>query len=99
VRQFYSEERCFRILGEDGSYRYLNWSNATVAERVVGRLSDGTPVCRRPVFDIDVRAERKDPYTRLSHNETLKDLYKMGVFDPQNAAAASARISFLRAFI
>lgn len=93
VRQFYSEERCFRILGEDGSYRYLNWSNATVAERVVGTLSDGTPVCRRPVFDIDVRAERKDPYTRLSHNETLKDLYKMGVFDPQNAAAASVLLS------
>lgn len=93
VRQFYSEERCFRILGEDGGYHYLNWSNATVAERVVGTLSDGTPVCRRPVFDIDVRAERKDPYTRLSHNETLKDLYKMGVFDPQNAAAASVLLS------
>ena len=93
VRQFYSETRCFRILGENGDYRYLDWSNAGIAERVTGALSDGTPVCRRPVFDIDVRAERKDPYTRLSHNETMKDLYNMGVFDPKNAAAAGILLS------
>jgi hypothetical protein len=93
VRQFYGEARCFRILGENGAYCYLNWSNEGIAERVTGTLSDGTPICRRPVFDIDVRAEKKDPYTRLSHNETLKDLYKMGVFEPENAAAAGILLS------
>lgn len=93
VRQFYSEVRCFRILGENGDYRYLSWSNAGIAERAEGTLSDGTPVFRRPIFDIDVRAEKKDPYTRLSHNETMKDLYNMGVFKPENAAAASILLS------
>ena len=93
VRQFYSEARCFRILGENGDYRYLTWSNRGIAERITGTLSDGTPVSRRPIFDIDVRAEKKDPYTRLSHNETLKDLYRMGVFDPKNAAQASILLS------
>ena len=93
VRQFYSEARCFRILGENGNYRYMTWSNANIAERVVGALSDGTPVTRRPVFDIDVRAEKKDPYTRLSHNETMKELYRMGVFDPANAAQAAILLS------
>ena len=93
VRQFYSEARCFRILGENGGYRYLTWSNANIAERVIGTLADGTPVCRRPVFDIDVRAVKKDPYTRLSQNETLKDLYRMGVFKPENAAEASVLLS------
>ena len=93
VRQFYGEARYFRILGENGEYRYLSWSNANIVERVSGALSDGTPLCRRPVFDIDVRAEKKDPYTRLSHNETLKDLYKMGVFEPENAAAAGILLS------
>jgi hypothetical protein len=93
VRQFYGESRCFRILGENGDYRYLDWSNQGITERVIGELSDGTPVCRRPIFDIDVRAEKKDPYTRFSHNETMKDLYNMGVFDPQNAAAASILLS------
>ncbi|MBR6727283.1 MAG: hypothetical protein IKM08_03740 [Clostridia bacterium] len=93
VRQFYTEARCFRILGDNGEYRYLNWSNAGITEQVVGELSDGTPVSRRPIFDIDVRAEKKDPYTRLSHNATLMDLYKMGVFDPENAAAAGVLLS------
>lgn len=93
IRQFYSEARCFRILGDNGDYRYLSFSNAGIAERAVGTLCDGTPVFRRPIFDIDVRAEKKDPYTRLSHNETMKDLYNMGVFRPENAAAASILLS------
>ncbi|MBQ8358033.1 MAG: hypothetical protein IJX39_09550 [Clostridia bacterium] len=93
VRQFYSEARYFRILGENGDYRYLSFSNERIAERVTGTLTDGTPVSRRPIFDIDVRAEKKDPYTRLSHNETMKDLYRMGVFKPENAAEASILLS------
>lgn len=93
VRQFYGESRCFRILGDNGAYSYLNWCNEGIAERVVGTMSDGTPLCRRPIFDIDVRAEKKDPYTRLSHNETMMELYKMGVFEPENAAAAGILLS------
>jgi hypothetical protein len=93
VRQFYGEARCFRILGENGDYRYMTWSNAGIAERVVGTLSDGTDITRRPIFDIDVRAEKKDPYSRLSHNETVKELYRMGVFDPANAAQAAILLS------
>ncbi len=93
VRQFYTEARYFRVLGKHGEWSYLHWSNGNITERVIGTAADGTPLCRRPVFDIDVRAEKKDPYTRLSHNETLKDLYKMGVFDPQNAAAAGVLLS------
>ncbi len=88
VRQFYTEGRCFRILGSNGAYRYLNWSNAGIAAKAVGTLPDGTPACRRPIFDIDVRAEKKDPYTRLSHNEMMMELYRMGVFSAENAASA-----------
>ena len=43
---------------------------------------------RHAIFDIDVRAEKKDPYTRLSHNEMMMELYRMGVFEKENAAAA-----------
>ena len=66
---------------------------AKISEHTVGTLTDGTPISRRPIFDIDVRAVKKDPYTRLSHNETLKDLYRMGVFHPENAAQASILLS------
>ena len=88
VRQFYTEQRCFRILGSDGGYHYLSWSNATMTDQYIGTLPDGTECCRRPVFDIDVRAEKKDPYTRLSHNEMMMELYRMGVFAEQNTASS-----------
>lgn len=89
VRQFYSEERCFRILGEDGAYRYMTWSNKNIALQETGKLSDGTASTRRAIFDIDVRAEKKDPYTRFSHNEMMMELYRMGVFTPERAREAS----------
>ncbi|MBR3862252.1 MAG: hypothetical protein IKM42_01175, partial [Clostridia bacterium] len=88
VRQFYSEIRCFRILGKNGGNRYLSWSNDRIRERITGVSENGLPLTRRPVFDIDVRAEKQNPYTRYSHNEMLKSLYSLGVFDPANAPAA-----------
>lgn len=88
VRQFYDESRCFRILGRAGGNRYLHWSNARIKEQEYGVLANGTPLTRRPVFDIEVRAEKSNPYTRYSYNEMLKQLFSMGVFAPENAAAA-----------
>ena len=93
VRQFYGEERCFRILGENGKYSYLSWCNKNMTERENGVLADGTPATRRAIFDIDVRAEKKDPYTRFSHNEMMMELYRMGVFAKENADAAAMLLS------
>ncbi len=89
IRQFYGEERCFRILGEDGNFEYLRWSNKNMTREGAEHLGDGTVAARRPIFDIDVRADRMDPYTRFSHNEMLMELYRMGVFAPENKAQAS----------
>ncbi len=88
VRQFYSELRCFRILGKGGGNRYLTWSNDRIKERVTGISESGLALTRRPVFDIDVKAQKQNPYTRYSYNEMLKSLYAMGVFDPANASSA-----------
>lgn len=93
VRQFYDASRCFRILGDSGEYHFMYFSNRMIADRQTGTLTDGTPIWYHPVFDIDVRAEKRDPYSRISHNETLKDLYKMGAFQPENATAASILLS------
>ena len=93
VRQFYTERRCFRILGKDGSYSYLSFDNTSIAERANGVLADGTPATRRAIFDIDVRAEKKDPYTRFSHNEMMMELYRMGVFSKENVTEAELLLS------
>ena len=88
IRQFYGEARCFRILGKNGVHEYLTWSNAGIREQELGVSTTGLPLSRLPIFDIDVRAQKQDPYTRYSYNELLKTLYGMGVFHPENAEAA-----------
>ena len=88
VRQFYDETRCFRILGEDGTRRYLYWSNKHIREG-----GEGAPLTRRPIFDIDVRAERKSPHESYAYNELMKELFRMGVFNEENAAAAEILLS------
>lgn len=78
IRQFYTEQRCFRITGEDGGYEFADYSNKNIT---------GTKN-RRPVFDIAVKPEKKSPYSRLAQNEMAKELFKIGFFDPANARQA-----------
>ncbi|MBO5973827.1 MAG: hypothetical protein J6Q16_03955 [Clostridia bacterium] len=45
----------------------------------------GTEQTACPVFDIKVCAERRNPFSRMSLNETAKELFEMGVFSPDKA--------------
>ena len=87
VRQFYDAERYFRVLGEEG-YRYVSFSGARIREKSLGTSPAGLPLSRVPVFDIDVKAEKQDSYTRVSSNDNLKELYRLGVFEPEHREAA-----------
>lgn len=78
-----NETDCDRL-----TFSNLYFFTDKLSDRERQQLADGTLLTKRPIFDIDVRSERQDPYTRYSYNETLKELYRMGVFDPANAAAA-----------
>ena len=40
------------------------------------------PLYRRPVFDLKVRAQKKNPFTRAEQNERAKELYRLGFFAP-----------------
>ncbi|HWQ51085.1 MAG TPA: hypothetical protein VN369_04705, partial [Terriglobales bacterium] len=53
---------------------FIEFSNA-------GLQGDG----RRPVFDVKVRAEKRNPFSQLSMNETAKELYRLGAFNPEKA--------------
>lgn len=43
---------------------------------------------RKPIFDIKVRPEKSNPFTRAAMNEFSKELYKLGFFDPQRSTQA-----------
>lgn len=89
IRQFYTERRCFRISGENnGGFDFINYSNTTLRERLIGEDDNGNPLYRRPVFDIDVKARKRNPFSRLSQNELAKELYAMGIFDEGNEKKA-----------
>lgn len=95
MRQFYDEARVFRIVGETGENRFVEFSGRMLRARpqspVGGVLLGG----REPVFDIIVSAAKKSTFSRLSQNETAKECYQLGFFDPANADAALAALEMM----
>lgn len=75
IRQFYSEKRIFRIVGEDGKAEYLDFYGRDLRE------DDG----RRPYFDIEVNATKKSPSESAQKNQFAKELYESGAFKRENA--------------
>ena len=47
-----------------------------------------TPQLRKPIFDIVIKPQKRSAYSRLSQNELAKELYKLGLFNPENAEQA-----------
>lgn len=60
-------------------YQFVEFNNKGIKEQVNGGFA------RKPIFDIDVRAQRQSPFSVLSQNELAKELLAMGAFNPQRA--------------
>lgn len=95
MRQFYDEARSFRITGKDGNYDFTDFSNAQIREAEVGADSVGTPLFRRPVFDVKVKAAKRSPFSRISQNEMAKELYGLGFFNPERAQEALGALQMM----
>ena len=93
IRQFYDGVRCFRIAGEDGGRRYVRYTNTGLQDKLTGTGIDGLALYRRPVFDIDVRAERENPLDREGRNRLMMELFRAGLFEPANRAAAERTLA------
>ena len=92
IRQFYDEERSFRITGDTGTFEYINFSNAGIQGKPIPPAYPGqelepgyVPATRRPVFDIVVKPQKRSPYSKMAQNELAKELYQLGFFNPQLA--------------
>ncbi|MEG2584150.1 MAG: hypothetical protein RSA27_06570 [Oscillospiraceae bacterium] len=70
MRQFYDEPRPYRIDSDTGNSEYISFSNRDIK-------SDAH---HRAEFDVVVSAEKNNPYSRISQNQTLLDLWKIGAF-------------------
>lgn len=94
IRQFYSEPRSFRTMDDNGDLRFIQYSNAGIVERDT-LTPDGFIRHVRPVFDISVTAEKQSPFSRAAQNETAKELYGMGLFEPERAIPALVALDMM----
>lgn len=92
MRQFYDEPRTFRILGENGA-TYETVDNTAFKEQTI--MENGEELIRIPIYDIEVVAEKKNPFSTLAQNETIVNLWNMGAFNPQNAQAAQIALELM----
>lgn len=97
MRQFYDETRSFRITGDTpGSYRFEDVSNAEMKDQRLPPAYPGQdPIYRRPVFDVKIKAQKKNPFSRMEQNQRAQDLYNMGFFNPERAQEAMAALEMM----
>ena len=94
IRQFYNVQREFRITGDNGQPDYVTYSNQGIAPQVIPpAVPGGQEGYRKPVFDIIIKPEKSNPFSRMANNEMIKELFGMGFFNPELADQALAALS------
>lgn len=94
VRQFYDEPRAFRITGANGAPDYIEFNNSGMQSQVTKEFGMEFAT-KEPVFDIKVKAQKSNPYSRLSQNELALQFYQLGFFNPQLADQSLATIDMM----
>ena len=95
IRQFYNVPRCFRIMGENGAARYVEYSNAGIQPQFQGIEMGVDMGHRMPLFDIEITAQKQSPYSKMSQNELALQFYQAGFFNPQMADQALACLDMM----
>jgi hypothetical protein len=95
IRQFYDLPRCFRIMGENGAARYVQYSNAGLQPQSQGFEFGMDMGVRLPLFDIEVTAQKQSPYSKMSQNELALQFFGAGFFNPQMADQALACLDMM----
>ena len=95
IRQFYDIPRCFRIMGENGAARYVEYSNAGISPQFQGIEMGVDMGYRTPLFDIEITAQKQSPYSKMSQNELALQFFGAGFFNPAMADQALACLDMM----
>ena len=95
IRQFYDMPRCFRIMGENGTARFVQYSNAGITPQFQGIEMGLDMGYRLPLFDIEVTAQKASPYSKMAQNELALQFFGAGFFNPQIADQALACLDMM----
>lgn len=88
MQQFYTVDRAYRITTDNGVvYQSIGMKElrpGSVVDAILGTAMGG----RKPIYDIDVSAEKQSPYSKIATNEFAKEMFQLGMFNPQLADQA-----------
>lgn len=94
IRQFYDIDRVFRITGESGDDEYVSFNNANMKGGVQSIAGQDFKT-KEPEFDIVIRAQKQNPYSKYSQNELALQFYRDGFFNPELATQATMCIDMM----
>jgi hypothetical protein len=77
------------------NYHFVNFNNKGLRDQVTGVDSQGNQMFRHPVFDLQIKAQKKNPFSKEAQNQLAIELFRMGAFNPQMADAALTALSLM----
>lgn len=83
IRQFYDLPRQFRIIGQRGAEQFVQYSNQGLQPQTLYGANGQPDGLRKPVFDIEVSAQKASEYTSMAQNEMALQFFQLGFFNPQ----------------
>ena len=102
IRQFYDVKRTFRITGDTGANEYVQFDNSGIQGKPIPPAYPGQememgymPATRKPVFDIVIKPQKRSPYSKMAQNELAKEMYQLGIFNPQLAEQSLTAIEMM----
>ena len=95
IRQFYDLPRCFRIIGENGAARFVEYSNENLKPQMQGIEMGVDMGYRLPLFDVEITAQKASPYSKMSQNELALQFFGAGFFNPQMSDQALACLEMM----
>lgn len=102
MRQFYDTARSFRITEPNGQYGFAQMSNVPLRDQQIKgpdgvplMSQDGTELYRHPIFDLKIKATKANPFSRMEQNEIAKEVYRLGMLNPDNAQPALIALNMM----
>ena len=95
MRQFYQEDRWFRVIGKQGEMTFKQFSGRQIGAKAQGEQFGIDLGYRVPIFDIKVTSQKSSPFSTVAQNERAKELYGMGFFRPDLSDQALAALEMM----
>lgn len=95
TRQFYDVPRQFRIMGERGAEQFITFDNTGIKPMPQGDDFGQDLGYRLPLFDLEISAQKSNPYNKMAQNELALQFFGLGFFNPQMADQAITCLEFM----